>query len=1433
MFNNFIDKIVSVLLDAFYLQKIKNGSITNDTNVINVIESFTDNFISKIKKEYKIEVENISSKLSKYFKVYLLHYFYMIVFLKKITTFDEDMKKCKDLFTKKFNKDNIVYYNEKTNSDILKYMTYAYDVLYRISDSKYIFRTSEIPSRWESISDLIINKATNNRIHNLIKIILILFHHVDYREQIFKIIVNNDTKKTKEIEIVVPKQKGIINNSLIEKIFDIENSEKNNLLFEFINNNLNKTIKKADIVKNFNDLVSSNLIYLISDDFLRYHRDNYKYDSEFVNQVNEKSKRRINIAVNNTNKVSKLYNNIDKKDKDDILIAINNRHRKSITVNDVDEIKILKRLYDEGKNKIENEYYEELLKIREIPYISFNKFKHSGITVKLPVSVKLIRYCSFEHIESTSISSDIDNAIQMRNSGKNINCDIVGFCIPSRKSNQFNLNNINLHQEIDIKTVKKVMLDNLSNNLSKTHCFIFKQDLSREFIMNIFDTVYNTITNTIYNTIFNKLQYSNLNNIYNYYNILERYNKTILNINYTPELYTNYINIIYNKLNIQKNYKFDPNQKKKITYNFDTIKTNFKKIQANQSNVCKHRIDWKILNSIDKNSPLYSTLEFEFIKKYAQNIYDGDQIKYITCKSCNELLNVWNYVVDGFYDTNNNFITYYSSKYTDLSQLEEYSQYVHIIEYYTKLMNKLSEFLNLSYHGIKKNKLRDYRIQETLTLLQYTYYNITNNLSNSDKYLEKVKNILFIKETVLSPLDVDLIDVTTFTKPDNEKDQDDKLKINNLISMMLISIIFHINEFDLIFIKLDAKFNINSYNKVKDKLFNRCKIIINNQTKETDSILKYDILCYLIFILTSYIFINNLWYSEYGNRNINTHIQIIHTVIDNINNILELNQSRLDILNNYFSVKNDVLKKSISKTQLIVNSKFLKNLKSNFISKKLYKDIYDNYNKILFNKVDDIANKVSNKYTINDIYHYNKCQIYKSSFNKYKSVQFSKKIVTEFKIEESKLSDDKVDQLYLSYLNILCLYKSSDFCKISKLDSNNKNIIYKNWKDYKSKVDLEKNIDYDKKIKQNENNSSHINSIYKKFEKVNFKDYIFNFCKYIKNILYQKYNINVNIDSDQYSLNFLYTLKKRTVQLFIDNKNIVEIENIIDSSAEKTIYKYDSKSEKVYYFFSKSNLGFIGYQKYSKELTVIDSNVYRHYLVYEKSFYSKIKFLGFNFEENKVDEIKNKDISKLIISQINKIKKYIRNILKYRLIIENDKSLISNADHEYEFLKKYIKEYNISSIKIEDGNKTIFQNWNYIFITDLNKIEHINDYIKNNNFILYYFIHEIYLLLEFNKSKESEVSFYIYDIIDYLIKHDEIKVGDFKQKMAKYFIEIEQITTDKLFRNTIGSDNLKTVNEIINNSSSVDDQPTEIQEEGYDMMDNDNDEDDMMESADN
>ena len=1429
MFINIIDKYISNFIDLFYIHRIKDNKIKNDSSVINVINNFLSNKIQTVFSKLDINKSSINNTITNITARYLIHYYYIHIFLNTKTDIDNNIDNIKKFFSNKFSKENKDYFNEETNSEIIKYITISLDILYKLKDNNHLFRNNESDKLWNFITSNLANKIKSSNIHNIIKIVLLKHHHLSQRETLFYSLTDKEKKKEfREIEIVVQKDHNIINQSVIENLFKIDNYDNTNRLFEFINKNLKLEVKKENLKKNIQELAYSKYIYFVVDDFLRFHKDNYRYDSEFLDQnADKKSKRRINIAVNKTNKVSKLYNNLNAKDKEEILIIMSNKLRKAMPINDIDEVKIIKRIYDEGKSKIDNEYYEDLMKIRQIPYNNFSSFKHSGIRTQFNKSIKLIRYCSFEQSKALSSSSEIGGYVQMRNSGKNIDTDIIGFVIPSNKPTRLKINNMQIHTSIDFNKIKQILFDSIKNQLSKSHCFIFKDNLNNEFIINLFNNIYLSITNSIYSKIFNKLDSKKYSEIYDYLQILDIYSNKYININYTNNLYNNFINLIYEKKYIKKNYKFDPNQKQQIKFNPRKIKQKFKNLHKPDNTVCQHILDWNILKKMDKHLELYSKLEFEFVKKYVQNIYDGDQIKFIVCKSCNQVLNLWNYVADGSYDENNNFITFYSSRYISLSEIDEYKKYSYIIEFLNKQYDKISELFNLSYHGQKKNKLRDNLIRESIYLIKYNFYDIKLQLNDKQKFIQYIKQFNLTSSS-LYPMDIDLIDITTFTKKDDDKDTNDKIYINNLYSYIIVILIFNITNIDILFMKTHTKFNIESYIKVKDKLFDKCEIIVDNNTNRTEPILNYNILCYLIFILTSYVFSNNLWYSSSGKRSMQTHIAIIHTVIDIINRFIKIKSNYITLLNNHFSIKETSFKINLSKITQIFNIRFFQNLKELFNSKKTYKQIYINYKKEQIDReISESLGEVGSKYNIETI------QKKSTNFYNIKPIFFNfytkkyKKTRTTYKIQPWKINNLYIDRIYYDIKNKLCLMNNLDFCKKDNYEKHNRLTIFKFWKKYQNDLNIKKINQLNLFTKETTNKKEYIRNIFDNFEKININDHIKGFAKSLKYEIYDKYNININISDDQYSMNFYYNLKSRKTNLFINKQDIVETENIFKNNSDKTILKYNSKKEKIYYFFNKKNLGFIGYKMYNKELVTININIYRYFIVPENSLITKLKYLGLYYDTKVSDSIiTSNKLHTIINSQFSYIKKYIRHILKYIYIIKNDKTLLTNTNHEYSFLSKYIRDYNIKDVVLQQKNIEVFKNWNFIYKFDINKVQNLQEYISKYNYIVYYFIQELFKLLEMNKKLQSEISFFIYEMINKFIKDDSNINSDFQQKIATYFIEVEQKNSDRFFKNIIGDDQFES---LVDSQALVDKEPV-IQEDGYDMMDNDNDEDDMMES---
>ena len=77
------------------------------------------------------------------------------------------------------------------------------------------------------------------------------------------------------------------------------------------------------------------------------------------------------------------------------------------------------------------------------------------------------------------------------------------------------------------------------------------------------------------------------------------------------------------------------------------------------------------------------------------------------------------------------------------------------------------------------------------------------------------------------------------------------------------------------------------------------------------------------------------------------------------------------------------------------------------------------------------------------------------------------------------------------------------------------------------------------------------------------------------------------------------------------------------------------------------------------------------------------------------------------------------------MIIFNDKTLADNVQHPYNYLKKYIIEFNIEKFNIEK----YFKFYNYLYIKDLNKIDSLDSYLKEYNYINFYLIYNLFRII--------------------------------------------------------------------------------------------------------
>lgn len=1420
MFINSIDKFVSKYLDTFYNTTVKNLKETNIDILVNKITLFTEKILPILSKEFDFKFDNKNQKLINVLNIYLLHYYFLHSYLSSKSVTYEQLSE----FLFKNIKTNLYYFNSTTNKDLLEYILLINDIKEKKKNDDFLFKKKESSQIWK----LIITKNINiTDPHNLIKLILIKFFHIQNREQIFKLLTVRPDDVYSEIDIVVPREAAQLNYEMIENTFIDKNNSFITRIFNLLLNNQTISIQKKNKIQNIISLVQSKYIYLICDDFLTYHYDTFRYDSEFSKAGNDRqSKRRINIAVNRVYKASKLYNkDIEPTEKEEILAILNNTHRMAMAINEYEDIKILKRLYDDGTNKITHDHYIDFMAVREYPYHNFINLEYSSLRLKFPRSVQLIRNCSFKYLKSKSSSSaDID--IQMRNSGQNLNTDIIGFCIPSKIKNKFKIKHIVLDYEINLQNINKILND--INKNKKSYCFIFKDNVNSEYIINILNKVYSFILNKLFERIFYKINRLKSFELYDYFSLLDSYNKKYINISKDNEfIHTNFINIIYDKINIKKKYISDPKSKLYISFTHNDIMNSYKQIKIVSNPVCQHRLLWQKLKMFESNPDIYEHLEFEFMKTFVDNIYNGDQVNYTVCKSCGEVLNLWNYVADGDYDDNNNFISSYSNKNTPLVELQEYENYGFIIEFIHKQISQISEKLDLSFHGINKTTIRDSKVKDIFNIMKFNYINIEQQIKENQKSFRQYINDYNIHHTKLDAVDIDLITLNTFSN--NEKTIQDKSYINNFIAYIIAVLVFYISDTDIIMIKTQTKFNIGTYNKLKNKLFANLQLIYNRDEQLTTPILKYDVLCYLIFMLSSYFFINKLWHtSDNKQGSIDTHLSIIHTVVDVINRILLIDSNNINTLydNNIYSSRINI----ISRLSQILQIRFLTNLNNIYNSIQIYKRIVVQFDKIKSNKeVNEIMGNISSLYKPSDIKSFEKDIVYnnKPLFFNSKKILYNRILNLNLKLYKFEMNEQQYDKYIMKLKEYLCNNYSKtyqlNFCNIQNSKDLNNNDVYLVWKNIET-------MNYSKINKYKNEKQDYFKNRVKSLNYQNSNISINGLVDRIRTLIYSEYKLKINTET-VYIMHFYYNLKKRIKPLIIQYNELSSIN--IPSFILKDVLVYNSSSDQVYYYFNKDSLGFIGYKLYkSKDIIPIKTDIHRFFIQTDYSFYTKLKYLGLT--SDKYDkEYSLTELNEIIKTQFYNIKSYIRLILKYIYILKNDKTLLKNENHEYLFLGKFIKDYNLHNIYLNKDNVEIFKNWNYIFNNFNKKYTDFKTYLLDKETIIQYFIVELNNLIDLNKSQQSEISYFIYEIINYLIdKQHTFNNLDFNQQLAHYYIEIEQANVSQLLKAQIGDDNYKNYMDIqkTNEVETNDKKSDEIEEDGYDMTDNDNDEDDTIES---
>jgi hypothetical protein len=1048
MYLNNIDDLVNSILDNFFEYIIKDNildKIKKDNNFVkfqNDIMQFIKNYTDTLSKKDILDViknDNYYLNLIQIINRYCAFYIYLGIAYNYegdrnlyITNLIESSKYQKDsLFqlTNFFNSDNnsklVKFYNDIKNIIIL----YEYGTMDKIK----IILANNI-TKYDSLiklfnelgEDYIINYFfIKNNFHNIIKsLIFKQIYLKEDRNDLLKIISDdaNLDVEYKYIDIIVSNEKKIVDFNFIEKFITINKmnpklaEEYYNYLVEMKNIN-DLIIKENDDFINY--LFNNKILIPITEDFLRYHKDTEKYDTDsFIKNenINARDATKIKFIINKTNNIINLNSELVEKNANLKLDVLNSFYkpfdpRMVVLYNDNEEIKIIQKI-NNSENAMDKNLLIELENIRKYPYINFKSIKDNGFKIRPNKTIIGVRSINFKYSNKYS-----KLPIETRIGHGNIDMNIIGIIWNQTKNPLYNFNlkdfyNVKNKQDSNGYTsFVKVMKNTFNTNKkNKLYYWLFDNNYDKIKIDTYID--YNSKNNEnnfkimvgeIYNIYINLLEekinmlFNNIKsfNITKFNNILNYYNKEYFNFDLNPDIKNTIINnAMKNLKNVEMSLDdyddFLLKKKSDVIELPSIIKSKEKKnifilnkinnlqiesvIDINDNAICNHYIKWKNIMSLSKKSDEFTQAVFNYVKQYVKINNLGDYI----CKSCGEDVQIKKYVHQGTYvEELDTFLTTSLAVNQNLEEISKYSKYMRTIKNIEKNIEKLSNVINISSYigNTSVIKLRRRMLIKDIIdlILLHTDWLKSQNKDRIEIYSKKYGINKDLTNLFFFELKDDI-----FLTSSTDTDQYKIIKYNNIIVYTIFIYILEINSGQIINLKTDKQYNYYLFNIIKDKLFENLYLRINQKEKLPFS--KLPLFSYLIYYISGQIISNRIWL--YNTTNLNnkdklvfiTNLQkiAIHTFIDLINTIVEANFSDeknyiYEILNMRFTNKLNYL---FNDLQILKNLeiKLNSNILINNDNKILLKTIKHNYINLDLDTIDILENKYSELYNIRNQY---------------------------------------------------------------------------------------------------------------------------------------------------------------------------------------------------------------------------------------------------------------------------------------------------------------------------------------------------------------------------------------------------------------------------------------------------------------------------------
>jgi hypothetical protein len=478
----------------------------------------------------------------------------------------------------------------------------------------------------------------------------------------------------------------------------------------------------------------------------------------------------------------------------------------------------------------------------------------------------------------------------------------------------------------------------------------FKKFNKQEQIRYLICQLYDDIIIDIYNKLIDHIKQSDNLSLYSSYKLFDYYSKNYLELNKSHALYDKFEDTVYYEKSIRVKPSYD--KKSDIFYGIDgtviklptihkdsshknkfkrlrviaqtntnTLKTRLspssdfdqnQELESGQIGVCQHTLTWQEINNVKKTDiNKYNILLYEFTNKYLTENADKDYI----CKSCNILLDIKKFITDGTYDEETGKYIAMSIEQGNLSleKMSSYEKFTITIHNMDKLLEKIATISNLSLYTGVSNSVRLKRqslIKDLIDLI------LVHTQAAKDNFKER--NIQAVKSYGISSALTNMylfdLEDSIFIYTGKDVDVYKKIKYNNIIAYMCILIVLDISPTHIVLMTNDAKSmcSYEMFEKYHSYLFEGLKIRKNIQG-DTTEVVRYKILSYILYIISCVITKYKIWYYEYkdqpnkadktdkapsgtainkltkGKFDPRVQKMIIHTIVDLLNSILEIN----------------------------------------------------------------------------------------------------------------------------------------------------------------------------------------------------------------------------------------------------------------------------------------------------------------------------------------------------------------------------------------------------------------------------------------------------------------------------------------------------------------------------------------------------------------